>query len=306
MKVILANPHGFCAGVIMAIECVERALARLGPPIYVFHEIVHNRHVVERFQQRGVVFVDSVQDVPEGSVLLLSAHGVSPDIRREARCRRLNTIDATCPLVAKVHAEVIRYAKLDYTIVLVGHAGHDEVVGTIGEAPDKVVLVGAVEDVERLQVRDPNRVMYVTQTTLSVDDANHVIRALKRRFPAIVGPPKDDICYATQNRQVAVCELARQADLVLVVGSANSSNSVRLSEVAQSVGTTAYLIDDVDDMNPAWFIGAQTVLLTAGASAPEDVVQACLHWLEEQFDAEVHEHVVRQENVHFAVPVELR
>ena len=236
MKIILANPRGFCAGVNMAIECLERALEFFGPPLYVYHEIVHNKFVVEQFRRRGTVFVESLDEVPEGSPLLYSAHGVSPQIRDQARRRRLVAIDATCPLVIKVHLEAVRYAKEGYTIVLIGHEGHDEVIGTMGEAPDQMVLVETAEDVETLDVPDPTKVAYLTQTTLSVDDANVVIAALRKKFPQIANPPKDDICYATQNRQEAVRELAAQADLVLVLGSQNSSNSRRLAEIANVAG----------------------------------------------------------------------
>jgi 4-hydroxy-3-methylbut-2-enyl diphosphate reductase len=306
MKVILASPHGFCAGVIMAIECVERALHRLGPPLYVYHEIVHNKHVVDGFRERGVTFVESVEGVPEGGVLLYSAHGVSPAVRQAARQRRLHVIDATCPLVAKVHAEVIRYARQNYTIALIGHAGHDEIVGTIGEAPGRVILIETLDDVQRLEPPDPSRLAYLTQTTLSTDDADEIISALKGRFPQIAEPPTDDICYATQNRQMAVRMLAQEADLVLVVGSGNSSNSIRLTEVARGVGTPAFLIEDVGHIDPAWFEDVHTVVLTAGASAPSCLVDECLDWLVERFDAEVEHQVVREENVHFLVPVELR
>src|SRR3954449_11048468 len=229
MKIILANPRGFCAGVNMAIESLERALDFFGAPLFVYHEIVHNKYVVERFLRRGVVFVESLEDVPEGSPLLYSAHGVSPQIRDQARKRNLQAIDATCPLVTKVHLEAVKYAREGYTIVLIGHEGHDEVIGTMGEAPDRMILVETAEDVERLEVPDPSKVAYLTQTTLSVDDANVVIAALRRKFPAIANPPRDDICYATQNRQEAVRELAPKADLVLVLGSQNSSNSKRLA-----------------------------------------------------------------------------
>src|SRR6516165_5330700 len=289
MKIILANPRGFCAGVNMAIESLERALEFFGPPLYVYHEIVHNKYVVERFRRSGAVFVESLDEVPEGSPLLYSAHGVSPQIRDEARRRRLMAIDATCPLVTKVHLEAIKYAKEGYTIVLIGHEGHDEVIGTIGEAPDRMVLVETAEDVARLDITDPSKIAYLTQTTLSVDDANLVIAALRARFPQIANPPKDDICYATQNRQEAVRELARQADVALVLGSQNSSNSRRLAEIAQSLGPPAYLIDGVAEIRPEWFDGVETVLITAGASAPEDVVQECIAYLQERFGATIQE-----------------
>ncbi len=306
MKVLLAAPRGFCAGVVMAVEALERALDRLGAPLYVYHEIVHNRHVVDRFRDRGVVFVDLLDRVPEGANLLFSAHGVSPEIRRVARARRLNAIDATCPLVTKVHIEAVRFAQAGCTIVLIGHEGHDEVIGTMGEAPERIVLVETPEDVERLEVPDPNKLAYLTQTTLSVDDANRVIDALRRRFPNIQSPPKDDICYATQNRQEALRELVAEADLVLVLGSQYSSNSRRLAELARDRGVPAYLIDAVHDIDPAWLVDVRTVLVTAGASAPEDLVAECVAWLGERYGAEVAERVVREEDVHFPLPRALR
>ena len=306
MKILLANPRGFCAGVVMAVEALDRALELLEAPIYVYHEIVHNKYVVERFRRQGVVFVDSLDEVPPGSNLLYSAHGVSPEIRKKSRERRLNAIDATCPLVTKVHLEAIKYAKLGYTIVLIGHEGHDEVIGTVGEAPDRIVLVETTEDVERLQVSDPNMLAYLTQTTLSVDDANRVIGALRRRFPGIHSPPKEDICYATQNRQEAVHELSAEADLVLVLGSQNSSNSQRLAEIARERKVPAYLIDHVGEINPEWFNGVKTVVVTAGASAPDDLVQECVSWLQSRFSAEVEPRVVREEDVYFPLPRPLR
>jgi 4-hydroxy-3-methylbut-2-enyl diphosphate reductase len=252
-----------------------------------------------------VIFVESLDEVPEGSPLLYSAHGVSPQIRDEARSRKLRAIDATCPLVTKVHLEAVKYAKEGYTIILIGHEGHDEVIGTMGEAPEQIILVETPEDVERVTVNDPRRVAYLTQTTLSVDDANRVIAALRNRFPEIVGPPKEDICYATQNRQEAVRELAREADLVLVVGSRNSSNSLRLAEVAEQFAR-AYLIDDVSDIDADWFDGAETVVLTAGASAPEELVLDCLDWLKNEFHAEIERRMVREEDVVFPLPRALR
>lgn len=305
MKVLLANPHGFCAGVVMVVKALERALEVLGAPLYVYHEIVHNKHVVERFRGLGVVFVDAISDVPVGANLLYSAHGVSPQVRAEARARKLMTIDATCPLVTKVHIEAARFARQGYTIFLIGHEGHDEVIGTMGEAPEQIILVETPEDVERVTVTNPDRVAYLTQTTLSVDDANRVIAALRRRFPGIAGPPKEDICYATQNRQEAVRELAREADLVLVVGSRNSSNSLRLAEVAEQFAR-AYLIDDVSDIDPAWFSDTETVVLTAGASAPEELVLECLDWLQTELHAEVERRMVREEDVVFPLPRALR
>lgn len=306
MKVLLASPHGFCAGVVMAIKSLERALELLGPPLYVYHEIVHNKHVVQQFERSGVVFVESIDDVPEGANLLYSAHGVSPEIRERARQRRLSTIDATCPLVAKVHAEAIRFARQGYSIVLIGHQGHDEIIGVMGEAPGQISLVESAEEVESLKVAHPERVAYLTQTTLSVDEATRIIEALKRRFPNIAAPPKADICYATQNRQEALRTLSHEADLVLVVGSQNSSNSVRLAEAARDLGTPAYLIDDIADIDPAWFEGVETVVVTAGASAPEHLVKECLDWLELLFGAEVQQRVVREEDVKFALPRVLR
>ncbi len=305
MKVLLANPHGFCAGVVMVVKALDRALEILGAPLYVFHEIVHNKHVVERFRERGVVFVNDISEVPEGANLLYSAHGVSPQVREEARARRLRTIDATCPLVTKVHIEAARFARDGYTIFLIGHEGHDEVIGTMGEAPKQIILVETPGDVERVSVSDTSHLAYLTQTTLSIDDANRVIAALRRRFPNIEGPPKEDICYATQNRQEAVRELAREADLVLVVGSGNSSNSLRLAEVAEQF-TRAYLIDDVGDIDHEWFAGVDTVVLTAGASAPEELVLECLDWLKNEFHAEVQKRVVREEDVVFPLPRALR
>ncbi|MGE3819719.1 MAG: 4-hydroxy-3-methylbut-2-enyl diphosphate reductase [Isosphaeraceae bacterium] len=306
MKIILANPRGFCAGVNMAIECLERALEFFGPPIYVYHEIVHNKYVVERFHRRGTVFVEDLDDVPEGSPLLYSAHGVSPQIRELARKRKLKAIDATCPLVTKVHLEAIRYAKEGYTIVLIGHEGHDEVVGTMGEAPDRMVLVETAADVASLEVPDPEKVAYLTQTTLSVDDANLVIAALRAKFPRIANPVKDDICYATQNRQDAVRQLAPRTDVVLVLGSQNSSNSKRLAEIAGALGPHAHLIDGVHEIRPEWFDGAESVLITAGASAPEDVVQEVIGYLQRSFGATTEEEFVREENVHFPLPKSLR
>jgi 4-hydroxy-3-methylbut-2-enyl diphosphate reductase len=306
MKVLLAGPRGFCAGVVMAVEALERALELLGAPVYVYHEIVHNKHVVERFRTRGAVFVDSLDEVPPGSNLLYSAHGVSPEIRKKSRERRLNAIDATCPLVTKVHLEAIKYAKLGYTIVLIGHAGHDEVIGTMGEAPERIVLVATPEEVDQLHVADPNKLAYLTQTTLSVDDANRVIDALRRRFPSIQSPSKEDICYATQNRQEAVRELAAAADLLLVLGSENSSNSQRLVELARERRVPAYLIDDVSHIDPTWLDGVQTVVLTAGASAPEDLVSECVGWFRERYGADVEDRVVREEDVYFPLPKPLR
>ena len=306
MKILLANPRGFCAGVNMAIECLERALDFFGSPVYVYHEIVHNKYVVDRFSKRGTVFVETLDEVPEGSPLLYSAHGVSPEIRQQAKKRRLLSIDATCPLVTKVHLEAVKYAREGYTIILIGHEGHDEVIGTMGEAPEQMVLVETAEDVDRLELPDPEKVAYLTQTTLSVDDANIVINALRAKFPKIANPPKDDICYATQNRQEAVRELAARADVVLVLGSQNSSNSRRLAEIAHSMGIPSHLIDGVSEIQSAWFDGAETVLITAGASAPEDVVQECVEYLQNHCGATIEESFVREENVHFPLPRSMR
>ncbi len=306
MHILLASPRGFCAGVNMAIESLKRAIARFGTPIYVYHEIVHNKWVVDRFRRLGVVFVDDPSAVPEGAHLLYSAHGVSPVVRRQAALRRLATIDATCPLVTKVHREAIRFAGQGYTILLIGHEGHDEVLGTMGEAPGAIRLVGSVEEVDGVDVPDPERVAYLTQTTLSVDDAARIIDRLRQRFPKIVGPPREDICYATQNRQEAVKELSLRADLVLVVGSQNSSNSQRLTELAREGGVEAHLIDGPEDVDPGWFSGDETVLITAGASAPENLVADCVRWLEERFEATVEPTAIRTEEVRFVLPRELR
>jgi 4-hydroxy-3-methylbut-2-enyl diphosphate reductase len=306
MRILLANPRGFCAGVVMAIESLERALQLLGPPLYVYHEIVHNRHIVDSFRGRGVVFVEDLEEVPEGSTLLYSAHGVSPAVRRHAARRLLHTIDATCPLVAKVHLEAVHFGRLGYTIVLIGHAGHAEVVGTLGEAPDHIQLVHSVADVERLQVVDEDRVAYLTQTTLSLDEAADIVAALRRRFPRVVGPAKDDICYATQNRQDTVKELVAEADVVLVVGSQNSSNCQRLREVAARAGKPAYLVDDAGELRQEWFRDGDVVLLTAGASAPEPLVGQCAALLCEWFAAVVEQRDGREEHVRFALPRELR
>ncbi len=306
MKVYLANPRGFCAGVNMAIESLEIALNHFGPPVYVYHEIVHNYHVVARAKRRGAIFIDHIEEAPIGSVLLYSAHGVSPEIRQHARSRDLKAIDATCPLVTKVHLEAIKYAKEGYKIVLIGHEGHDEVIGTMGEAPDCMVLVETPEDVQNLEIGNPEKIAYLTQTTLSVDDANRVIAALRQKYPQISNPPKDDICYATQNRQDAVHVIAQKVDLVLVLGSQNSSNSKRLAEIALSLGPHAQLIDGVEEIDPAWMNGVQSVLVTAGASAPEDVVQEVLEYLRTRHDAEIIEETVREENVHFPLPKSLR
>ena len=306
MRVVLVSPRGFCAGVNMAIESLESAIERFGTPIYVYHEIVHNKWVVDRFRRLGAVFVDDLAQVPPGARLLYSAHGVSPEIRRAAADRGLQTIDATCPLVTKVHREAIRFASQGYTVVLIGHAGHDEVVGTMGEAPEAIRLVASVEDVDRLELPDPSKVAYLTQTTLSVDDAARIVDRLRGRFPALEGPARDDICYATQNRQDAVRQFGGEADIVLVVGSRNSSNSQRLSELACTCGARAHLIDGPEDIDLAWFDGNETVLITAGASAPETVVQQCVGLLRDRFGATVETAGARREEVRFVLPRELR
>jgi 4-hydroxy-3-methylbut-2-enyl diphosphate reductase len=306
MKVLLASPRGFCAGVNMAIESLELALASLDAPIYVYHEIVHNKYVVEHFRGRGVTFVDNLAEVPMGATLLFSAHGVSPEVRRVARERKLRAIDATCPLVTKVHLEAIKYAQAGYTILLIGHEGHDEVIGTMGEAPEAIVLVESPDDVASLKVADEAKVAYLTQTTLSVDDANRIIARLKERFPKIAAPPKDDICYATQNRQEAVSILAAEADLAIVLGSQNSSNSQRLAELAHERGIPAHLVDGPQDLDADWFDSVETVLVTAGASAPETVVDQCLEWLRDRFSATVETRTIRSESVSFPLPRELR
>ena len=306
MKILLASPRGFCAGVNMAIESLELALREFGPPLYVYHEIVHNKYIVEHFENRGVTFIDAVDEAPRGAMLLFSAHGVSPEVRSAAKARQLRAIDATCPLVTKVHLEAIKYAKQGYTICLIGHEGHDEVIGTMGEAPEAIVLVETPEEVDKLSVADESKLAYLTQTTLSVDDANRIIERLKQRFPQIIGPPKSDICYATQNRQEAVGTLAPEADLVLVLGSQNSSNSQRLAELAREQGKQAELIDGAADLDPAWFADVQTVLVTAGASAPEVVVEECLDYLKQNHAGAVELRMVREENVSFPLPRELR
>lgn len=302
MKVILANPRGFCAGVNMAIDVVDQVLELRGPPVYVYHEIVHNRHVVEGFKGRGVTFVENVSDVPEGSLLVYSAHGISPEVRRQARARKLVEVDATCPLVTKVHMEVLRYAREGYTILFIGHRNHDEAVGTVGEAPNSIVVVESAEDVKSLQVPDVNKVAFVTQTTLSVSDAQRVIEAIKARFPRVVYPAKDDICYATTNRQNAVSEISPEVDLVLVIGSKNSSNSRRLVERAEEAGKRGFLIDDESEIDPTWFNGKNAVLVTAGASAPEHLVHNLLDRLKRDFGATVEVRTLVDEDVSFELP----
>ena len=306
MKLILANPRGFCAGVNMAIEALETALSAFGTPLYVYHEIVHNRPIVERFTGRGVVFVDHLSEVPDGRTVLFSAHGVSPAIRAEAAARNLRAIDATCPLVTKVHLEAVKYAQEGFTIVLVGHEGHDEVIGTMGEAPAHMVLVEDVDDVAALTLAPDVKIAVLTQTTLSVDETREVIAALEEKYPQLVSPGKDDICYATQNRQEAVRDIVPEADVVVVLGSQNSSNSNRLAEIARQNGKAAYLIDRVSELRDDWFRPTDTVLLTAGASAPEEHVQDCANRLIDRFGATVEHRSVREEHVSFPLPKELR
>ncbi len=290
----------------MAIEVVDEALRIQGPPIYVYHEIVHNRHVVEGFKGRGVTFVNDVAEVPAGGTLVYSAHGISPAVRAQAKARNLKEIDATCPLVTKVHLEVVRFAKRGDTVVFIGHRNHDEAVGTVGEAPEHIVVVESPEEVEKLEVADPNRLSFVTQTTLSVSDADRIIAALKKRFPNIKAPPKDDICYATTNRQNAVTEFSREVDLVLVVGSKNSSNSQRLVDRAIEAGKPAYLIDDQSELKPEWFAGKNAVLVTAGASAPEHLIDQLLERLRYEFGGVVETRTLVEEDVSFALPTSLK
>jgi len=290
----------------MAVQSLELALKHFGPPIYVYHEIVHNQHVVRTFQSQGAVFVNELAEIPEGSTVLYSAHGVAPEIRRFAQERKLHAIDATCPLVTKVHLEAIKFAKDHYTIVLIGHAGHDEVIGTMGEAPEAIVLVEDTDEVDALEFEPGTKLAYLTQTTLSVDDANRVIGRLKQRFPWIVGPPKEDICYATQNRQEAVRLLCEQADKVIVLGSQNSSNSQRLRELAEEKGHVAFLVDGPQDLDVSRFNADDVVLITAGASAPEEVVASTIQWLQDRFGATVEEKEVRKEEVYFPLPKALR
>lgn len=306
MKILLANPRGFCAGVNMAIQCVEEALNIVGTPLYVYHEIVHNRHVVEMFEKQGVVFIDDIDDVPANQTVIFSAHGVSPLVRDNAKARGCTMIDATCPLVTKVHMEAMRYAQQGYKILLIGHAGHDEVVGTVGEAPDAIMVVERPEDVARVEIDDEEKLVYLTQTTLSMDDAQVIIEAIKKKFPKVKSPPSEDICYATTNRQHVVRNMADIADLVLVVGSKNSSNSQRLREIAANVGTQGYLVDDVSEIDHDWFDNVKTVLLTAGASAPEYLVQQIISELTEQYGGKLETAGDVVEGMHFELPLGLR
>jgi 4-hydroxy-3-methylbut-2-enyl diphosphate reductase len=305
-KVLLASPRGYCAGVERAVETVERALDLYGPPVYVRKQIVHNLHVVRDLEARGAVFVDEETDVPEGETVVFSAHGVAPSVHANAALRQLNTIDATCPLVTKVHVQARRYAASGYTVVLVGHAGHEEVVGTMGEAPESMVLVESVADVDRLSFAPGTKLAYVTQTTLSVDETGEIIAALRRRFPDIHAPKKEDICYATSNRQWAVKEMLTEIDLLLVIGSRNSSNSNRLVEVARVGGVAAHLIDDETEIEEAWLDGVEVVGVTSGASAPEKLVERVCEWFRTRGVGEIEPYRLVDEDVEFRLPIELR
>jgi 4-hydroxy-3-methylbut-2-en-1-yl diphosphate reductase len=305
-RVLLAAPRGFCAGVERAIETVEKALAMHGPPVYVRKQIVHNAHVVRELEERGAVFVESEEDAPEGATLVLSAHGVAPSVYANAAARGLLAIDATCPLVTKVHGEARRFAAEGYTVVLIGHAGHEEVVGTTGEAPHAIALVGSVVEAEELEVPDPERVAYVTQTTLSVDETAGIVDVLRERFPRLVAPPREDICYATTNRQSAVKRLACQVDVLLVIGSQNSSNSNRLVEVGLAAGVQSHLIDDETQIDERWLDGAASVGVTSGASAPERLVQQVCAWFRERGVTDIRSVGVNAEDVFFRLPIEVR
>lgn len=304
-QMLLANPRGCCAGVDRAIAVVDRLLDEHGGPVYVRKEIVHNREVVERLRARGAVFVEEVTEAPEGSILVFSAHGISPEVRRMAKERNLRVIDATCPLVSKVHYEAIKFAKAGLHVLLIGHADHDEVIGTMGEIPGQISLVEDVEDVQNVQVPDPERVAVITQTTLSVDETREVMDAVRKRFPKVKTPARDDICYATQNRQDAVRDLSPQCDVVLVVGSENSSNSLRLRELAEQLGTKAYLVDHVDHVRPEWFEGATRVGVTAGASSPEYLTQAIVNRVREFGTYEISEHGEPEPEIIFTMPREI-
>src|SRR5262245_1233696 len=302
---LLLKPRGFCAGVVRAFDIVRIALEAFGPPIYVRKEIVHNRFVVEDLQQKGAIFVDSVDEVPPGERVIYSAHGVSPEVREASRERKLRVIDATCPLVTKVHVEAVKFAKEGYSLILIGHRDHDEVIGTLGEAPSVTQVVGSPLEVEALSVPDPNRVAYLTQTTLSLDETKDIIAALKRKYPNIKGPAAQDICYATENRQVAVKQVASESDLLLVVGSENSSNSNRLVEVARNLGTKAHLIDSCKNIKPEWLHDVKTIALTAGASAPECLVEEVVEFLKGKGYGNLQELEVMPENVRFGLPPEI-
>jgi 4-hydroxy-3-methylbut-2-enyl diphosphate reductase len=305
-KIFLAAPRGYCAGVDRAVQTVEHALELYGAPVYVRKEIVHNKHVVEELRDKGAIFVDQETEVPEGETVVFSAHGVAPSVHANAELRQLRTIDATCPLVTKVHVEARKFAEQGYTIVLVGHAGHEEVEGTMGEAPDSIVLIETEADVDALEVEDPNRVAYISQTTLSVDETNAIIARLRERFPNIIGPRTDDICYATTNRQMAVRQMARECDLVLVIGSANSSNSNRLVEVARDHGAESHLIDNESGVREEWLEGKRVVGITSGASAPEELVQRLVDFFRARGTEDVSEFEVVQEDVRFMLPREIR
>jgi 4-hydroxy-3-methylbut-2-enyl diphosphate reductase len=305
-RVLLAAPRGYCAGVDRAVETVERALDLHGAPVYVRKEIVHNKHVVEELSKRGAIFVEQETEAPEGALMVFSAHGVAPAVHENAAARRLRTIDATCPLVTKVHVEARRFAEDGYTIVMIGHEGHEEVEGTTGEAPESIVLVQTAEEVERLDVPDPERLAFITQTTLSVDETAEIIAALRARFPAIVSPKSDDICYATTNRQIAVKQLARECDLVLVIGSTNSSNSNRLVEVAREHGAASHLIDNHSQVREEWLDGVDTVGITSGASAPEELVERLVEFFRQRGATEVSELRTVHEDVRFMLPKEIR
>ncbi|MEV1011228.1 4-hydroxy-3-methylbut-2-enyl diphosphate reductase [Streptomyces sp. NPDC049881] len=306
-RVLLAAPRGYCAGVDRAVIAVERALEQYGPPVYVRHEIVHNKYVVRTLEQKGAVFVEETAEVPEGEIVIFSAHGVAPEVHREAERGRLATVDATCPLVTKVHKEAVRFAKEDYDILLIGHDGHEEVIGTSGEAPEHITLVDGPGDVADLEVRDPEKVVWLSQTTLSVDETMETVAALKDRFPQLIDPPSDDICYATQNRQTAIKQVAADAELVLVVGSKNSSNSARMVEVALGAGAdAAYLVDGAEEIDEAWLDGVTTVGLSSGASVPEVLVDGVLEWLSARGYADVQIVQPMQEHIQFSLPKELR
>ncbi|MBZ5582229.1 MAG: 4-hydroxy-3-methylbut-2-enyl diphosphate reductase [Acidobacteriia bacterium] len=304
-KIFLLKPRGFCAGVVRAIDVVKIALDLYGPPVYVRKEIVHNKHVVEELRAAGAIFVEELDEVPEGARAIFSAHGVAPSVRQQARERRLELIDATCPLVTKVHLEASRFAREGYSIVLIGHKDHDEVIGTLGEVPDCSYLVETVEDVDRLELPNPARVRYLTQTTLSLDETRDIVGRLAQRFPLIQGPPAQDICYATQNRQMAVKAIAGHCDLLLVVGSQNSSNSKRLVEVAANFGVRAYLANDRTEVDPAWLEGVKNIGVTAGASAPEHLVRELIAFLRERGFRELEEIELVEEDVRFILPAEL-
>lgn len=304
-KIILLTPRGFCAGVVRAIDVVKIAIEMYGAPIYVRKEIVHNKHVVDELRAAGAIFVEELDEVPAEGRVIFSAHGVAPSVRTDAVARKLQVIDATCPLVTKVHLEAVKFARKGYSIVLIGHENHDEVVGTLGEAPDAMMLVSDVEDVDRLEVVDPTKMAYLTQTTLSLDETSHIVKRLVEKFPLIQGPHSQDICYATENRQVAVKAVAPLCDLLLVVGSKNSSNSQRLVEVCQNSGVPAYLVDDESDVRPEWLPGVSTVAITAGASAPEHLVEQIMDFLKSNGFLNVEELEVREEDVRFQLPPEL-